>query len=65
MSSKAMRSYRCSDAELSIAASSFTHGVSFSSARTTKRFPSHVIRVYDAAGNLIETHEHKGDFKEW
>jgi hypothetical protein len=23
-----------------------------------------VIRVYDAAGNLIETHEHKGDFKE-
>jgi len=24
-----------------------------------------VIRVYDAAGNLIETHEHKGEFKEW
>jgi len=24
-----------------------------------------VIRVYDDAGNLIETHEHKGDFKEW
>jgi hypothetical protein len=24
-----------------------------------------VIRVYDAAGNLIETHEHKGNFKEW
>jgi hypothetical protein len=23
-----------------------------------------VIRVYDEAGNLIETHEHKGDFKE-
>ena len=23
-----------------------------------------VIRVYDAAGNLIETHERKGDFKE-
>jgi len=22
-------------------------------------------RVYDAAGNVIETHEHKGDFKEW
>jgi len=21
-----------------------------------------VIRVYDAAGNVIETHEHKGDF---
>ena len=24
-----------------------------------------VIRVYDAAGTVIETHEHKGDFKEW
>jgi hypothetical protein len=23
-----------------------------------------VIRVYDVAGNVIETHEHKGDFKE-
>jgi hypothetical protein len=22
-----------------------------------------VIRVYDAAGNVIETHEHKGEFK--
>ena len=22
-----------------------------------------VIRVYDAAGNVIETHEHKGDFQ--
>jgi hypothetical protein len=24
-----------------------------------------VIRVYDAAGNVIETHDHAGDFKEW
>jgi hypothetical protein len=24
-----------------------------------------VIRVYDAAGNVIETHEHAGQFKEW
>jgi hypothetical protein len=23
-----------------------------------------VIRVYDDAGNVIETHEHAGDFKE-
>jgi hypothetical protein len=22
-----------------------------------------VIRVYDATGNVIETHEHKGDFR--
>jgi hypothetical protein len=24
-----------------------------------------VIRVYGEAGNVIATHEHKGDFKEW
>jgi hypothetical protein len=24
-----------------------------------------VIRVYDDAGNVIETHEHKGGFKDW
>jgi hypothetical protein len=24
-----------------------------------------VIRVYDDAGNVIDTHERKGDFKEW
>jgi hypothetical protein len=23
-----------------------------------------VIRVYDEVGNVVETHEHKGDFKE-
>ena len=23
-----------------------------------------VIRVYDESGNVIQTHEHKGDFKE-
>jgi hypothetical protein len=29
--------------------------------RTTTRA---VIRVYDKSGNVIETHEHTGDFKE-
>jgi hypothetical protein len=24
-----------------------------------------VIRVFDEASNVIETHEHAGDFKEW
>jgi hypothetical protein len=23
------------------------------------------IRLYDEAGNVIQTHEHKGDIKEW
>jgi hypothetical protein len=30
----------------------------------SKRFHDAVIRVYDAAGNVIETHEHAGEFKE-
>jgi hypothetical protein len=29
-----------------------------------RRSHNAVIRVYDAAGNVIETHERKGDFKE-
>ena len=24
-----------------------------------------VIQVYDEAGNVIETHQHRGEFKEW
>jgi hypothetical protein len=24
-----------------------------------------VIRIYDEASNVIETHEHAGEFKEW
>jgi hypothetical protein len=24
-----------------------------------------VIRVYDDAGDVIDTHEHKGELKEW
>jgi hypothetical protein len=35
----------------------------------TRRFRSRshdaVIRAYDDAGNVIETHEHAGDFKAW
>jgi len=26
---------------------------------------SAVIRIYEGGGDVIETHEHKGDFKEW
>jgi hypothetical protein len=33
----------------------------------THRSRSHaaVIRVFDDSGNVIEKHEHKGDFREW
>jgi hypothetical protein len=30
-----------------------------------RRSHNAVIRVYDQAGNVIETHEYKGDFKDW
>jgi hypothetical protein len=33
-------------------------------AKFRSRSPDAVIRVYDEAGNLIETHEHVSDFKE-
>jgi len=35
------------------------------SAQFYSRSHDAVIRVYDAAGNVIEMHEHKDDFKEW
>jgi hypothetical protein len=34
-------------------------------AKHRSRSHNAVIRVYDDAGNVIETHEHKGDLKEW
>jgi hypothetical protein len=33
-------------------------------AKFYSRSHSSVIRVYDAAGKVIQTHEHRGDFKE-
>jgi hypothetical protein len=33
-------------------------------AKSRSRSHDAVIRVYDETGNVIETHEHKGDFKE-
>ena len=33
-------------------------------AKHSSRSHASVMRVYDVAGNVIETHEHAGDFKE-
>ena len=33
--------------------------------RTQSVMQSATQSFYDAAGNVIQTHEHKGDFKEW
>jgi hypothetical protein len=34
-------------------------------AKFRSRLHDAVIHVYDDAGNVIETHQHAGDFKEW
>ena len=34
-------------------------------AKSRSRLHDAAIRVYDEAGNVIETHEHTGDFKEF
>jgi hypothetical protein len=39
------------------------HAISY--ARFYSRSHLAVIRVYDESGNVIETHEYAGDFKEW
>ena len=36
-----------------------------SNARLYSRSHNAVTPVYDDAGDVIETHEHEGDFKEW
>jgi hypothetical protein len=40
-----------------------SNAISF--AKFNSRSHDAVIRVYDSAGNVTETHEHAGDFKEW
>jgi hypothetical protein len=34
-------------------------------AKFSSRSQDAVIRVYDETGNVIDTHEHAGDFREW
>jgi hypothetical protein len=45
-----------------IACSAISNAIGF--ARFYSRSHDAVIRVYDEAGNVIETHEHAGEFKE-
>jgi hypothetical protein len=40
-------------------------GMQMGYAKFRSRSHDAVIRVYDDAGNGIETHEHKGEFKAW
>ena len=48
--------------ELSVIPDTISNGIDH--AKFFSRSHDAVIRVYDEAGNVIETHEHKGDFKE-
>jgi hypothetical protein len=50
--------------ELCLSSDSNTITSSTGSAKFYSRSHDASIRVYDEAGNVIETHEHKGDFKE-
>ena len=45
------------------APNAISHAIGY--AKRRNRSHDAVIRVYDDAGNVIETHEHAGDFKEW
>jgi hypothetical protein len=40
-----------------------TNAISY--AKFCSRSHDAVIRVYDESGNVIQMHEHKGDFKDW
>jgi hypothetical protein len=40
-----------------------THAVDY--AKFYSRSHPLVVRVFDESGNVIETHEHKGELKEW
>jgi hypothetical protein len=39
--------------------------IGFAGRKRFSRSHDAVIRVYDEAGNVIETYEQAGDFKEW
>jgi hypothetical protein len=52
-----------SDLQLRLFARSLLHLFSERKAKFRSRSDDAVTRVYDAAGNVIETHEHAGDFK--
>jgi len=40
-----------------------SNAISYAKFRSRSHDP--VIRVFDEDGNVIETYEHTGDFKEW
>jgi hypothetical protein len=49
----------------SVACGTNRSGTRVEDAKFRGRSRDALIRVYDEAGHLIETHEQAGDFKEW
>jgi hypothetical protein len=41
------------------------NAVAYAKYRSWSRSHKAIILVFDESGNVIETHEHKGDFKGW
>jgi hypothetical protein len=50
---------------ISARARSLTRRPELNHAKFFSRSHDAMIHVYDEAGNVIETHEHAGEFKEW
>jgi hypothetical protein len=53
---------RCRLVDCGLTSQAVTNAIDYAKFRS--RSHRAVIRVYDEAGNMIETHEHAGDFKE-
>ena len=55
--------FRCAAIRSPVVSENASNAIDYAKFRS--RSHDAVIRVYDEAGNVIETHEHAGDFKEW
>ncbi len=53
---------RCHSVACGMAANAVSNAIGY--AKFRNRSHDAVIRVYDEAGNVIETHEHKANFKD-
>jgi hypothetical protein len=63
-SSRRRSDFRCAAFRSAVAGEPNAPSNAIGYANHCSRSQDAVIRVYDEAGNVIETHEHKGDFKD-
>jgi hypothetical protein len=56
----------CSNARYALGeAKRFPKWANYDTPNTATRSHDAVIRVYDDAGNVVQTHEHEANFNEW